>query len=261
MEECKLAVTFKIDKNYLHISYKPIKNTEEEITKLALMDNRIVGVDLNPANIGLSTLEFKKDLADYEFVLKDKRFIDIVEINKLTKNKRKRAYIGIVDSIISYLKAFNTKNIALEDLHMPSKDHGKGKALNNCLNKWNRNLIINNLKKKCRIEGINVYITDAKYSTTIGNLMYDYYDPINASIEIGRRGFLYKKIGLKNHFFPEIMLKKTLNLWKDPADNRLNSWIDIHNHVKKILKLRIRVPLDERGLRRIRMKNIPICIF
>jgi hypothetical protein len=95
----------------------------------------------------------------------------------------------------------------------------------------------------------------------IGNLMYDYYDPINASIEIGRRRFLYKKIGLKNHFFPEIMLKKTLNLWKDPADNRLNSWIDIHNHVKKILKLRIRVPLDERGLRRIRMKNIPICIF
>jgi predicted transposase len=145
MEGCNLAVTFKVDKNYLHISYKPIKNADEEITKLALMDNRIVGVDLNPSNIGLSTLEFKKDLVDYEFVLKDKRFIDIVEINKLPKNKRKRAYIGIVDSIVSYLKSFNTKNIALEDLHMPSKDHGKGKALNNCLNKWNRNLIINKL--------------------------------------------------------------------------------------------------------------------
>ena len=90
------------------------------------------------------------------------------------------------------------------------------------------------------------------YTSFIGNLLYDYIDPINASIEIGRRG-IYKYI--KNTgFYPELDMGTILDTMR-----RLNSNIDFRdvlsikdqgswNSLFKLIKttrLRYRANLDD----------------
>ena len=80
MKENKLKVSFKIDNKHIYISYDPLKQE----TNVNLMDNRIMGLDLNPNNIGISILEFNG--SDYKIIHKSS--INLFENNKLHKNKK-----------------------------------------------------------------------------------------------------------------------------------------------------------------------------
>ena len=254
MEQKKISVTFKLDKNDIHISYKPITKRIKNLTK----DSRCLAIDANPSCLGVSILEFNDN---NEFKILDKFTVFLDDIKKLPKVKRDFEFIQISKQIINFMKAYHVGNLMLEDLNMESKDHGKGKALNKCLNSWNRNLMFNNLLKRCKIEGFYVYLVDAKYSTTIGNLMYNYYDPINASLEIGRRGFLYNKLGLHDQFYPHFELKKEWHLRKDASlIYGLEGWVKVHNKIKT-LDMKYRVPLEEAVCRRVCIKHLPIGMF
>lgn len=60
-------------------------------------------------------------------------------------------------------------------------------------NIWYRGLIEQMITKLCTQFGVELVKVNPSYSSFIGNIMYDYFDPINSAIEIGRRG-LYKYI-------------------------------------------------------------------
>lgn len=81
------------------------------------------------------------------------------------------------------------------------------------------------------------------YSSYIGNIQYDYFDPINSSIEIGRRG--YETMILKNkQFYPPYLLKDGLIYqWKEHIKS-ITGWKELFSIIKN-LKLRYRVSLGE----------------
>jgi len=200
MKENKLKVSFKIDNKHIYISYDPLKQE----TNVNLMDNRIMGLDLNPNNIGISILEFNE--SDYKIIHKSS--INLFENNKLHKNKKDYNIIMISKQITKIMLSYNVKNLSIEDLNMNSKQHDKGKKYNKLVNNvWNRNLFVNNIKKRSKILSINVYDAHPAYTSIIGNLKHEYFDPVNASIEVARRGYLFNKMFIKNSFYPEFKLK------------------------------------------------------
>ena len=83
-------------------------------------------------------------------------------------------------------------NIAIEKLSIKSKNHNKGKTFNRLVNNcWNRNILINNLKKWSAISGIEIYEIFCAYSSFVGQMFNpEEYDSIAAAIEINRRAQL-----------------------------------------------------------------------
>jgi hypothetical protein len=135
--------------------------------------------------------------------------------------------------------AANCKSVFIEDLHF------KGSAaikISNRKNKnlWKRELFINNLIKRLNIEGIKLYSVNPAYSSFIGNIMYDYTDAVNASIEIARRGFEYRIKKNKTGFYPKVDVK---HQWKEMATS-FNDWKKFFIEVKN-LKLKYRVSLED----------------
>lgn len=252
MGDCRVKVSFKLDRNYIYISYE-----EPEKQTIMLKNNRVLGLDLNPNCIGYSILEFK----GVEYKLLEKGFIDLFEINKYHRNKKNYELVLISKQIIQLMKAFNVGNLAVEDLNMVTKNHNKGKKYNKLVNNiWNRNLFVNNLINRCGIEGIKVYKTNPAYTSIIGNLMFDYYDPTNASIEVARRGFLFHKMYIKNSFYPKFNLKSQWNQWKKETNLFFNDWKSFYLHLKT-LNMKYRVPLEKAVFKDLCRKNIQFSVF
>jgi hypothetical protein len=88
--------------------------------------------------------------------------------------------------------------------------------------------------------GINIYTVNPAYSSFIGNLMYNYTDAINASIEIARRGYEYRIKKNKKAFYPIFLVK---HQWKEMA-TKCKDWKELFLAIKN-LKLKYRVSLDE----------------
>lgn len=107
-------------------------------------------------------------------------------------------------------------------------------------NLWKRELFISNLTKRLSILGIELYSVNPAYSSFIGNLMYDYTDAVNASIEIARRGFEYRIKKNKTGFYPNLLVK---HQWKEMA-TKYTDWKKFFIEVKNS-KLKYRVSLDE----------------
>jgi len=253
MEQNEIKVSFKLDQKHIYISYEPLKN---EI--INLKDNRILGLDLNPNNIGISILEFYKN-NDFKIIYKSN--ISLFNNNKLEKNKKNYNIIMISKQIIQLMKSYNVKNIAVEDLYMKSKQHGKGRWYNKlCNNDWNRNLFINNLKKRCNVFGMNIVDVHPAYTSIIGNLRYEYFDPINASIEVGRRGYLFNKMFIKNSFYPEFSLKNQWNQWKKENGLLTEDWKDFYKQIKT-LEMKYRVPIEGLVYKKECIKRIDFSIF
>ena len=108
-------------------------------------------------------------------------------------NKRKHEIIEVAKDICSIAKEHRCEMVVVEDLNIKSQDRSKGKNLNRLCNAFFiRNAFMNNLNKRCNIDGIKFLKVMPQYSSFIGNFLYrglNLPDPILASIEIGRRGY------------------------------------------------------------------------
>ena len=91
------------------------------------------------------------------------------------------------------------------------------------------------------------------YSSFIGNIMYNYDDSINASLEIGRRGF--EIFVLKNKkFYPELNLSSLKDQWKEYFNDGIKSWKEFYLVIKN-LELKYRVSLEHKVLSHISKKS------
>jgi len=86
MEDSQIKVSFKIDQKHIYISYE-----EPKIESIPFKDNRILGLDLNPNNIGYSVLEFSGN----EYKIIEKGYINLYKLNKLDLNKKKYASVEV----------------------------------------------------------------------------------------------------------------------------------------------------------------------
>jgi predicted transposase len=160
-------------------------------------ENRCLGIDLNPEFIGISILEFK-DKENFQII--HKQCFDLRKLtvksdeapnskqSKYLQNKLKYETIEIAKQIFEIAKFYNCKYIFAE--HLKNFKPFDFKSLNRlCRQKWLKNLFIEQLQKRCLLNNIKFYKVLAQYTSIIGNLQYNFFDPINASIEIARRGY------------------------------------------------------------------------
>jgi IS605 OrfB family transposase len=111
-------------------------------------------------------------------------------------------------------------------------------------NVWNLGLQTRLARKHCIERGIIYREVNPTYTSVIGNLRYDYPDPICAAVEIGRKGsVMYDKGSVALIRFQEHEVKAALKrrTKMDFDGDKLSNW----NDVKKIAGSSIRVGVGD----------------
>jgi len=239
--EKQLPFQVSLNKTHIFITFDETKIYKDDLKQVN--DKRVLGIDLNPNYIGYSILEFNKD-DSFKVIFKE--IIDLTKLNKCKSSKKDFEFYQITKRIIKIAERFQCSKLIVEELSIKAKDHSKGTNFNKLVNNdWNRNIIVNSLKKHCNIFNIKYVEVNPAYSSTIGNLLYGNEstpDMVASSIEVGRRG--YKKF-MKGWFYPSFELpKQTTNQWKKELFVRFKTWIEIHQEIKNS-KMKYRVQLSD----------------
>ena len=267
-----IPITYKLDKKYVYISFDETI-LQEEIVKP--IQNRILSIDMNPNYVGWSVLDWK---SSDNFVIVDSGVISLKNINdieqkymkmNLPSSSKERIYLNdkrqyetleVSKFLVDIAKHYRCECFGIEDLTIKTKDKGRGKDYNKLTNNnWNRNKLVNNLRKRCNIFGIKFVEIPPQYSSVIGNLVYrelELPDMILSSIEISRRCYEFnlqylKKVKekTKNVIFPflttSLLSKVKHSLEEVKCFVDFVDWKQITSEFKKS-KIRYRFPLDER---------------
>ena len=268
-----LPITYKLDQNYVYISYEEDKL---ESVKYEQIENRVLALDLNPNYIGWSIVDWKsenqfkvvktgiysiKELNDKDFNLKNKHLDSSSPERIYLSNKRNYEILQIAKNIINKAIYYKCQIVSIEDLTINSDDKNKGEKFNKLVNNlWNRNALVNNLQKRCNIFNIKLIKVKPEYSSFIGNFLYrslNLPDMILASIELSRRAYEYynqyisKTKEIKKNIvrpnlteFRELYLKSLEEFKLYPIYKDL---IELYYEFKKS-KLRYRLSIDQFNL-------------
>lgn len=233
--------------------------------------NRYISVDLNPDYIGVSVLEQVIDIRNVdELQESDKikvynneyyKIIDVVmydlsyfsiKRNKksshwlpiLLNNKRKQEIALIFKQIFNIARHYQCAYFVMEDLNFSKSKKKLSKEANRKIkNLWHLTLTKNQIIKRCHVTGITLIEVESYYSSFIGNIQHDYVDPINAAIEIGRRGIARynknmdypyktgKDINTLYSLFGELKPKKSDAFYKTTV-----SWVSTYNTSRELFK-------------------------
>jgi uncharacterized protein YqfB (UPF0267 family) len=239
----------KFDEKKVYESIKHITNKDErkKLIRQAHVDfenkllfrknkNRFLSVDMNPDGIGYSVLEKKSDSADGDFSVLKKEYLDFSHLNKESTNKRKYELSIAIRYLFNQLTHYNCAYFVSEELsNLGTGDNGNRISNRKINNLWNREYIDNLFTKYCNIRGIKRIEINPAYSSFIGNINYETYDPIASSIEIGRRGIIKYIRGAR--IIPEFCmsnivdgLAKRLSLSKKIYDNiyECKTWKELY---------------------------------
>jgi len=244
IQERHILYSIELSTEYIHISFN---ETDIEKHESKSIQRRILGIDLNPNYIGYSISDFDENGKQTIIVKK------CYDLTKLTENldiksddskkiyqnnKREFEIIKIAKDIVKQAIHYQVDKISLEKLEIISKDHNKGREFNRLVNNmWNRNLFIKKVKMEANIFSKKVVDVFPMYSSFIGNLQHDCFDPVNASLEIARRGLNAYVKGSK--LFPTLSVK---DLWKKYLTPEIKDWKSLF---EKIRDIRYRVSLED----------------
>jgi len=212
----------KFDEKAVYQSIKDIKDKEKRksLIRQAHIEfennmlrnknrNRFLSVDMNPDGIGYSILEKTSDSPEGEFIILNKGYLDFAKLSKQETNKRKYELSIAIKFLFGQLSHYNCAYFVSEELNLNNGDHGNRTANRKINNLWNRTYIDNLFNKYCNIRGIKRIEINPAYSSFIGNINYKTFDPIAASIEIGRRGIIKYIRGAK--VIPEFCMSNIVN--------------------------------------------------
>lgn len=190
---------------------------------------RYLAFDTNPDYIGCSILD---KISETEFKIVKTFSYDLTELNKmlskettkeeriLINNKRKHGIYHIWKDIFETAMYYKVGSIIQEDLDIKNKDLGNKIANRKVNNLWYRTISDNTINKYIQTLGFIDIKINPCYTSFIGNIMYDYVDPVNASIEIGRRGI--NKYIRGSSFYPEFNTNTIIDTM-----SKLNDLIDV----------------------------------
>jgi IS605 OrfB family transposase len=176
-------------KNLIFIEHQQYENS----LKKGKLD-RYCAVDLNPDGIGYCILNKDNSVIT-------KGYINISKI--LDANKRKYETSIMIKEIFKLMNHYRCHTIITEDLtNIKNGDYGNKVSNRKINNLWNRGLIDQLITKRCKEEKILRVEINPAYTSFIGNILHNEFDPIAASLEIGRRGI--NKYQKGNSFYPEL---------------------------------------------------------
>jgi hypothetical protein len=202
-------------------------------------------IDLNPLSIGFSIIKkINKEFVvvkalEFSFEnIKDKK-------NKkgVIKNEVEKVYQKIFEICKYYNVRYFTVEKSLKDLSTKGSIH-KNKKINKLLAQdWHKDKQLFLCRKWCDILGIEFKEVYSSYSSTMGNIKYNFVDPINASLEMNfRRAFgkVKEHTLFKNN---DLDLVKNFLCENDVAwDDKLKieNWYDFHMFMKKNKNIKYR---------------------
>ena len=287
-----IPITYKIDLNYVYIVFDETILTSDKFN-FNPIKNRILSIDMNPNYIGWSIVDWKsssefniiksgvysiKTINDKDFNLKGKSISSDDPSRIHLSNKRQHEILEISKNLINKALYYKCSIFSMEDLSIKSSDKENGKRFNKLVNNsWCRNLLVNNLTKRCNIFKIKLLKVKPEYSSFIGNFIFrslNLPDMILASIEISRRGFeFYNQYVIKTKNIKKNIVQPFISDFNDliiksleefNINEKFESLVDIYYFFKKS-KLMYRLSLDKFNLKFSRLNslksNISVCYF
>lgn len=253
----QVAITYKLDLDYVYLTfdYNLLKTYTYKVKQ-----NRVIAIDLNPNSIGWSVVDWfgesnynviqagtfsLKPLNDYR---DSKPVASNSDFHKYITNKRNHEIIHIAKELFSLCRYYHCEVFAIEDLNIRATDKKLGHKFNKLVNNnWNRNLLVNQIRKYINSSSTILVEVQPQYNSYIGNLVFRQEhlpDECLASIEIGRRGFEFatqyifnRRPHQKTVIFPKLELVKnqlTLSLEELGIDvPNFDCWKDILSVVKE----------------------------
>jgi len=256
----KLITDKQVIKDMYSYQYRLL---EQELS-IKKLKNRYCSIDMNPDGIGVSIFNSKND----KQIFIEKFYIDYSknnvnlglstnhEKNLKQTNKRKAEILYSLSRLFEKLRHYRVYNFVIEELNFTDID---GKRITNrkINNVWNKELILQKIRKEICLSNMNLIEVNPVYTSFIGNIQHEEFDPIAASIEIGRRGSSKYK---KSSFYPKILIKDidTLEfltnkkLLNDAQNLNDLNWKLLYNSSKKF---RWRRSLDIQKYQKIRIGN------
>ncbi len=215
-EERKLSISYKLDMNYIYISFE--SNKIEELKSTSKVKDRIFSIDINPNYVGWVVIDWKKDhnykiidkgvislklLNDYDNSLSGLGYPPESKERKYIFRKRNYEVAEIAHKLCQIANHYGCQLFAMEDLTIESSDKERGKGFNRlCNNQWCRNKLENVITKMCDLYHIKLQKVTAAYSSFEGNLIYRSErlpDMCLSAIEISRRSYeFYHQYVLKD---------------------------------------------------------------
>ena len=253
----QIPITYKLRLNEIAITYD--YNSIQEFN-YTVKQNRVIAVDLNPNHVGWSVVDWSGPNSYHvvkagSFSLKplndaQKKFhvASNSKESKYFKNKRDFEVVGIVKRLFDLCKYYHCEVFSIEDLSMKGQDNKKGTKYNRLVNnQWNRNLLVNQIRKRIKASSTTLVEVQPQHSSYIGNLVYRQEklpDECLASIEIGRRGYEFatqyifnRRLRSKTVVYPLLEAVKNqlfISLEEIGIDiPALDNWISICQEVKK----------------------------
>lgn len=230
----EITISVELTQNYIYFTYDETilhKNINN------VCKNIVAAVDLNPEYIGFSISHFKNDkqniifrqVYNLTYYTKNLKVSSNSKQSKRQVNKQKYELIQVCLNIFNICQRFHVGQFVIEDLYF--KGEKKSRKFNRlCKNKWNKNIVVEVLKKHFSYTNIKFVEINPCYTSFIGNLIYNEPDMLAASLEIARRGY-YKF--QKGRFYPQLIKAEDLgNHWKEALNWTYSSWVELFKKVK-----------------------------
>ena len=196
------SLTDKQKKDLISEKYAQAYSDWRNMKMSGKIKDRCMAIDMNPGIIGYSVIQkdtnsdtghsiIEAGMFDLSYFSENLHLSNTDYRKKHKNNKRKYELTIVLKKIFSIARHYKCSCFALEEFNFKVTDRRYQEANRKIFTLWNRVLTIQIIERNCQNNGIELIYVNPLYSSFIGNIMYNYVDPINASIEIGRRA-LYK---------------------------------------------------------------------
>ncbi len=200
--------------------------------------NRVIGIDLNPAWIGVSVIDISGNAACVDSVkILDHRLHKIDVPFSAASENMTSIMSNVARKIINLARSWNCGLIVHEN-GLGKLNWSKKSKNTQTINYWSRNIILGSLQRRCKLAGIQLLPTWAGYSSTIGNICFNLPDACASAVEIARRGYA-STCNIKD-CLPAVPPMVHTRRWKDEEvpDNiakallDADSWAQVHRAIK-----------------------------
>jgi hypothetical protein len=183
----------KEERSKLWLVYKKEQNERKMVGKLS---DVYCGIDLNPEYIGIAIRNKTKILYTKGYVLKT--ILDKIKDNNTETIRYNLAHI--YKDIFNICSHFKVSHFTTEKLNFEHDETKPKSSKRKTQNLWCREFQKELIEKHTERLGIIHLEINPAYSSFVGNMRYECFDPVAASLEICRRGMLYKKILIESWY-------------------------------------------------------------
>jgi hypothetical protein len=174
------------EKKHLWIKYKKEQEQRKMFGKLS---DVYCGIDLNPEYIGIAIRNKSKILHTECYDLSE-----ILENTKDNNTETIRYNLAhIYKDIFSICSHYKVSNFVTEELSFKHDETQPKSFKRKTQNLWCREFQVELIQKYTERLGIIHLEVNPAYSSFVGNMMYECFDPVAASLEICRRGMIKYK--------------------------------------------------------------------